>query len=50
MRDVWTTRQAGKTCSRAGSFADTAEAAIRTPFLAARYNDFKKLFKLNSPD
>ena len=46
MRDVWAARQAGKTWPRAGSFADTAEAAIRTPVLAARYrNDFKKLFE-----
>ena len=45
MRDVWHARQAGKKWPQAGSFADTAEAAIRTPVLAARYrNDFKKLF------
>ena len=46
MRDVWHARQAGKKWPRTGSFADTAEAAIRTPVLAARYrNDFKKLFE-----
>ncbi len=46
MRDVWQARQAGKKWSQTGSFADTAEAAIRTPVLAARYhNDFKKLFE-----
>ena len=44
MRDVWHARQAGKKWQRAGSFADTAEAAIRLPVLAARYHDnFKKL-------
>ena len=46
MRDVWHARQAGKKWPQAGSFADTAEAAIRTPLLAARYrNDFKKLLE-----
>ena len=46
MRDVWHARQAGKKWPQAGSFADTAEAAIRTPVLAARYrNDFKKLLE-----
>jgi ADP-ribosyl-[dinitrogen reductase] hydrolase len=38
MRDVWNARQKqGLDWSAAGSFADTAEAAIRTPVLAARY-------------
>jgi ADP-ribosylglycohydrolase len=37
MRSVWRARQAGYTWSEAGSFEDTAEAAIRTPVLAARY-------------
>jgi len=46
MRDVWHARQTGKKWSRAGSFADTAEAAIRMPVLAARYHhDFKTLFE-----
>jgi len=46
MRDVWRARQAGKKWDRAGSFADTAEAAIRTVVLAARYhNDFKALLE-----
>jgi ADP-ribosylglycohydrolase len=44
MRDVWHARQAGKKWEQAGSFADTAEAAIRSVVLAARYhNDFKTL-------
>jgi len=44
MRDVWQARQAGKNWPQVGSFADTAEAAIRLPILAARYhNNFKKL-------
>ena len=43
MRDVWRARNEGVPWSRAGSFSDTAEAAIRTPVLAARYiGDFKK--------
>jgi len=38
MRDVWNARQKKELdWSEAGSFADTAEAAIRTPVLAARY-------------
>lgn len=46
MRDVWQARQAAKIWSQAGSFADTSEAAIRTPVLAARYhNDFKRLLE-----
>ena len=46
MRDVWHARQAGQKWARAGSFADTAEAAIRTAVLAARYHDnFKKLLE-----
>jgi len=46
MRDVWHARQAGKKWTRAGSFADTAEAAIRTAVLAARFhNDFETLFE-----
>jgi ADP-ribosylglycohydrolase len=46
MRDVWHARQAGKKWSQAGSFADTAEAAIRTSVLAARYrNDFINLLE-----
>jgi ADP-ribosylglycohydrolase len=46
MRDVWQARQAGQKWPQAGSLADTAEAAIRTPVLAARYHqDFKTLFE-----
>ncbi|MGD8801390.1 MAG: ADP-ribosylglycohydrolase family protein, partial [Desulfobacterales bacterium] len=46
MRDVWQARQAGWKWSRAGSFADTAEAAIRTVVLAACYhNNFGKLLE-----
>jgi ADP-ribosyl-[dinitrogen reductase] hydrolase len=46
MRDVWHVRQAGKQWTQTASFADTAEAAIRTAVLAARYhNDFEKLFE-----
>jgi len=46
MRDVWHARQAGRNWSQAGSLADTAEAAIRTTVLAARYHsDFKKLLE-----
>ncbi|MEJ2167975.1 MAG: ADP-ribosylglycohydrolase family protein [Deltaproteobacteria bacterium] len=46
MRDVWHARQSGKKWDRAGSFANTAEAAIRTVVLAARYhNDFKTLLE-----
>lgn len=38
MRDAWTARQKKKMdWPEAGSIADTAEAAIRTPILAARY-------------
>lgn len=38
MRDVWAARQKKKlNWTEAGSLADTAEAAIRTPVLAARY-------------
>jgi len=38
MRDVWHARKKqGLNWSAAGSLADTAEAAIRTPVLAARY-------------
>jgi len=45
MRDVWNARRKkGLDWSKAGSFADTAEAAIRTPVLAARYyNDTESL-------
>ncbi len=45
MRDVWQARKTlGLPWSEAGSLADTAEAAIRTPVLAARYcDDFEKL-------
>ena len=45
MRDVWNARQKrGLDWSEAGSFADTAEAAIRSPVLAARYyNDVENL-------
>ncbi|MFO7985035.1 MAG: ADP-ribosylglycohydrolase family protein [Desulfatiglandaceae bacterium] len=47
MRDVWQARKKqGVDWTQAGSFADTAEAAIRTPVLAARYfTDFGKLIK-----
>jgi ADP-ribosyl-[dinitrogen reductase] hydrolase len=46
MRDVWQARKdEGRPWSEAGSLADTAEAAIRTPVLAARYSgDFETLF------
>jgi len=45
MRDVYQARQRdGMTWSEAGSFADTAEAAIRTPVLAAHCcDDMKRL-------
>ncbi|MGB5158839.1 ADP-ribosylglycohydrolase family protein [Desulfobacterium sp. N47] len=45
MRDVWNARQKkGLGWPEAGSFGDTAEAAIRTPVLAARYyRDIKNL-------
>jgi len=46
MRDVWHARQEGKRWTQSGSFADTAEAAVRAPVLAARYHhDFKKLLE-----
>lgn len=46
MRDVWHARQSGRKWPHVGSFADTAEAAIRLPVLAARYHDdFKKLME-----
>ena len=46
MRDVWHARRAGKQWTQAGSFADTAEAAIRMAVLAARYhNDIEMLLK-----
>jgi len=46
MRDVYHARMAEKDWTRTGSFADTAEAAIRMPVLAARYhNDFESLLK-----
>jgi ADP-ribosylglycohydrolase len=46
MRDVWQARQAGRKWEEAGSLADTAEAAIRMPVLAARYhNDFPRLLE-----
>jgi ADP-ribosyl-[dinitrogen reductase] hydrolase len=38
MRHVWRARQAGLDWSEAGSYADTAEAAVRTSVLAARYH------------
>lgn len=38
MRHVWQARQAGLDWSEAGSYVDTAEAALRTPVLAARYH------------
>lgn len=45
MREVWQARRAGIPWSRAGSFADTAEAAIRAPILAARHaHDFPRAF------
>jgi len=37
MRDVWKNRQAGKGWERSGSRADTAEAAIRSALLGARF-------------
>lgn len=37
MRDVWRQRKAGMDWSDAGSMGDTAEAAIRSTILAARY-------------
>jgi ADP-ribosyl-[dinitrogen reductase] hydrolase len=46
MRDVWQARQDGTKWPQAGSYADTAEAAIRMPVLAARYhNNFKMLLE-----
>jgi len=47
MRDVWQARKGqGRPWSEAGSLADTAEAAIRTPVLAARYSgDFVNLVR-----
>lgn len=46
MRDVWQARQAGQDWDKTGSFADTAEAAIRMSVLAARYrDDFSKLLE-----
>jgi len=46
MRDVWQARQAGQKWNETGSFADTAEAAIRMSVLAARYHDdFPKLLE-----
>jgi len=38
MRDVWRTRQEGRPWGERGSFADTAEAALRTPILAALHS------------
>ena len=38
MRHVWRARKAGLDWSEAGSYVDTAEAALRTPVLAARYH------------
>jgi len=37
MRDVWKRRREGRAWAQAGSLADTAEAAIRSAVLAARY-------------
>ncbi len=45
MREVWHARQAGLAWCVAGSFADTAEAAIRGVILAARYSDDLHLAK-----
>jgi ADP-ribosyl-[dinitrogen reductase] hydrolase len=46
MRHVWRARRAGLDWSEAGSYVDTAEAALRTPVLAARYHgDFKLLLQ-----
>lgn len=43
MRDVWKARKEGRDWKTAGSFADTAEAAIRVPVIAGRYcADFGK--------
>lgn len=39
MRDVWKQRRAGMAWPHAGSLTDTAEAAIRSVVLAARYYD-----------
>jgi ADP-ribosyl-[dinitrogen reductase] hydrolase len=46
MRDVWQARHEGRSWADAGSFADTAEAAMRTPILAVRFqNDFALALK-----
>jgi ADP-ribosylglycohydrolase len=46
MRDVWQARQAGQKWDHSGSFADTAEAAIRTTVLSACHHaDFIKLLE-----
>jgi ADP-ribosylglycohydrolase len=39
IRDVWQTRHAGRDWSQVDSLADTPDAAIRSPILAARYAD-----------
>jgi ADP-ribosylglycohydrolase len=39
IRDLWKTRNAGRDWSRVDSLADTPDAAIRSPILAARYVD-----------
>jgi ADP-ribosylglycohydrolase len=46
MRDVWQARKNGVGWRHAGSYKDTAEAAIRTPIIAGLYaNDRDKAFK-----
>ena len=39
VRDLWQTRNAGRDWSQVDSLADTPDAAIRSPILAARYAD-----------
>ncbi len=39
VRDLWQTRHAGRDWSQVESFADTPDAAIRSPILAALYAD-----------
>lgn len=46
MRDVWKARREGVPWEDTGSYADTAEAAIRTPVLAGRFaGDFRAAFE-----
>jgi ADP-ribosylglycohydrolase len=46
IRDVWHTRHLGRDWSQVDSLADTPDAAIRSPVLAARYaNDFEAVVR-----